>query len=337
MKEKQSKNSRILDMYVRFCSGRTIKKPTEALRFDVDERTIQRDIDDIRAYLSEQATRDSSEYREIVYDRKKKGFVMKGNRSSFMSNSEILAVSKIILESRAFTKKEIIELLDKIVLGCVPESNMKLVSDLLANEKYHYVELRHKKKLKDLLWDFGEDIRKHRRVEITYSKETKNNKSRKYVIEPVGIMFSEYYFYLNAYINEISDKGEYMHKYKYPAIFRLDRIVSRKDTGEKFKMVYSNRFEEGEFRNRIQFMYAGELIKIQFRYYGPDVDAILDRLPTAKITGTYEEYFVIDAEVYGTGIIMWLLSQGNNVEVIRPKKLRLEMKEKITEMLSLYD
>lgn len=67
--------------------------------------------------------------REIVYDRAKKGFVIVGEEVSMMTNSEILAVSKILLESRAFTKRELNTILDKLVKGCVPLKNMKLVSD----------------------------------------------------------------------------------------------------------------------------------------------------------------------------------------------------------------
>ena len=55
MSDKQSKNIRILDLYRRLCEGRVISKAEESARFGVDERSIQRDIDDIRAYFSELA------------------------------------------------------------------------------------------------------------------------------------------------------------------------------------------------------------------------------------------------------------------------------------------
>ena len=96
---KESKNSRTLDMYVRLCEGKTINKAEEARRFNVDERSIQRDIDDIRAYLDEQHIQNARDNRAIGYDRTKKGFIMTGAEASMMTNSEILAVSKILLES----------------------------------------------------------------------------------------------------------------------------------------------------------------------------------------------------------------------------------------------
>lgn len=334
-KDKKHKNCRTLDMYVRFCEGKTINKAEESYRFNVDERSIQRDIDDIRAFLDERSM--SGDGRTIEYDRTKKGFIMVGDEPSMMTNSEILAVSKILLESRAFSKRELKSILDKMVEGCVPLKNMKLVSDLIANEKYHYVELNHKEYIQDKLWQIGSDIHEHNLVSLRYARANAPGESIKRVVEPIAILFSEYYFYLNAYIVEKDGSGKYVHKYNYPAIFRIDRIKNYKHLSEKFKVSYANRFEEGEFRKRIQFMYAGKLQKIVLKFYGENPEPILDRLPTARIIEQYSDEYTIEAEVYGKGVIMWLLSQGSKVEVIRPESMREEMKHVLHDMLKLYE
>lgn len=75
-------------------------------------------------------------------------------------------------------------------------------------------------------------------------------------------------------------------------------------------------FQEGEFRKRIQFMYGGELENVRFVYKGPSVEAVLDRLPTAKAKKNEDGTYLVAAEVYGKGIDMWLRSQGNYVENI---------------------
>lgn len=336
MKDTKRKNARTLDMYVRLCEGKVIKKSEEAMNFGVDERTIQRDIDDIRAFLCERADSDSTDTREVVYDRTKDGFVMIGTEDSLMSNDEILAVSKILLESRAFTKKEIGALLNKMIAGCVPQKNMKLVSDLISNEKYHYVELRHKSSVKGKLWELGEEIKQCNLLEITYEKQVSTKETVKRIIQPVALMFSEYYFYLNAFIVEKNENGVFEQKHDYPAVFRVDRILKYRETGEKFRIVYANRFEEGEFRKKVQFMFPGALTRIQFKYTGKNVEAILDRLPTAKVIAEEKGAFIIEAEVYGNGILMWLLSQGSSIEVLRPQSMRSEMKKILTEMLGKY-
>ena len=314
---KESKNYRTLDMYVRLCEGKTVNKSEASRKFGVDERSIQRDIDDIRAFLDERSM--SGDGRTIEYDRTKKGFVMLGEEPSMMTNSEILAVSKILLESRAFTKRELKTILDKLVEGCVPLKNMKLVSDLIANEKYHYVELNHKEYIQDKLWEIGSDIHEHKLISLEYAKANSPEETIKRVVEPVAILFSEYYFYLNAYIDEKDDSGNYVHKYSYPAIFRIDRIKNYKQLNERFKVSYANRFEEGEFRKRIQFMYAGKLQRVVLKFYGENPEPILDRLPTACVTQQYDNECTIEAEVYGKGVIMWLLSQGSKVEKVDSK------------------
>lgn len=334
--DSKRKNARTLDMYVRLCEGKTINKKMEAQRFGVDERSIQRDIDDIRAFLCDRSDAIGRDTREVVYDRTKEGFIMVGDESSMMTNSEILAVSKILLESRAFTKRELKIILDKLVEGCVPLKNMKLVSDLISNEKYHYVELNHKEYIQDKLWQIGSDIHEHHLVSLHYARANTPKESIKRVVEPISILFSEYYFYMNAYIVEKDDSGEYIHKYNYPAIFRIDRIKNYKHLDEKFKVEYMNRFEEGEFRKRVQFMYAGKLQRVVLNFYGGNPEPILDRLPTARVIEQRDDGCTIEAEVYGKGVIMWLLSQGSKVEVLRPESMREEMKRVLHDMVNLY-
>lgn len=52
---------------------------------------------------------------------------------------------------------------------------------------------------------------------------------------------------------------------------------------EHFRIQYKYRFQEGEMRKRIQFMYGGEQRRVRFEYTAPSVEVVLDRLSTAKI------------------------------------------------------
>ena len=63
-------------------------------------------------------------------------------------------------------------------------------------------------------------------------------------------------------------------------------------------------------------MYGGKLRKVKFEYNGYAVEAVLDRLPTAKILLEEDGKYVISAEVFGDGIDMWLRSQGDNVRIV---------------------
>ena len=62
-------------------------------------------------------------------------------------------------------------------------------------------------------------------------------------------------------------------------------------------------------------MYGGKLRRVKFEYSGYAVEAILDRLPTAKIISEENGKYIISAEVFGDGIDMWLRSQGENIKI----------------------
>ena len=315
---KSDKIARILGIYTKLMNGGIVNKAEEARQYGVNERSIQRDIDDIREYF-ENETADIGFINSVIYDRSAKGYRLEQLYKTRLSNSEILAVCKILLDSRAFTKKEMLLLLDKLVECCVPQTNQKAVMDLISNEEFHYVEPRHHTVFIDKLWTLGQAIRASQYIEIDYMR-TKDKKIVRRKLKPVAILFSEYYFYLTAFIDdkEVQENFDVLND-AFPTIYRLDRIKKLKLLDEKFHIPYSSRFEEGEFRKRIQFMYGGKLQKVKFEYSGTDVDAVLDRLPTARSLKEEDGKYVIEAEVFGKGIEMWLRSQGENVKIMDMK------------------
>ena len=204
-------------------------------------------------------------------------------------------------------------ILDRLIACYVPENSRKSVEKLLANEKYHYIEPQHKQRILNKIWEIAQAMQNFYYLEIEYER-LKEPKSVKRKIKPVGIMFSEYYFYLAAFLDDKS--GFENPDDLFPTIYRIDRIKSYQVLDEHFKLPYRDRFQEGEFRKRIQFMYGGKLERIKFKYVGESVEAILDRLPTAKIVEHDEEGWVISAEVFGKGIDMWLKSQGDKIRML---------------------
>ena len=295
--------------------GDIVNKAHEAKEYGVDERSIQRDIESIRNFLDLNIEQ-TGVVNSVIYDRVQKGYRMEQIYKIKLTNSEILAICKILLDSRAFTKKEMEEMLRKLIECCVPQNNQRLVADLIKNEEFHYIEPRHKTVFIDKLWDLGEAIQQCRYIEIEYLR-TKDKAIVKRKVKPVAIMFSEYYFYLTAFIDDDKLREHFdVINDSFPTIYRIDRIKSMNILDERFHIPYSSRFEEGEFRKRIQFMYGGKLQKIKFRYSGSSVEAVLDRLPTAQILDETDGVYTISAEVFGKGIDMWLRSQGDAVKVV---------------------
>lgn len=226
----------------------------------------------------------------------------------------MLTVCKILLESRSLTKQELEPILDKLLAGCTAPADRKVLTQILANERFHYIPPRHGKPLTKRLWQLGQAIRNRSVIQVTYRTQTGEQKRRR--LEPVGLMFSEFYFYLTAFIEDIDQADHFqVADDPFPTIYRVDRLEDVEILNEHFSIPYSQRFSEGEFRKRIQFMYGGKLRIVRFTYTGPSIEAVLDRLPTAEIISEQNGKYEVQAEVFGKGIEMWLKSQGEMVMI----------------------
>ena len=297
------KSFRLLNMYEKLNRGEVINKKSFAEEFNISEKSVQRDIEDLRTYISE--TYENSDSITIEYSRAQNGYYFVKKDREFLTNEEILGISKILLESRAFQKAELEAIIDKLMLQATPAARLN-IREMILNEKFHYIPLRHNKPLLRKIWDLSECIFGKEILKFDYERQ--DGKITHRTVKPLSIMFSEYYFYLIAWFADDSKN--------YPAVFRVDRISNIVCTGDKFKIPYASRFEEGEFRKRVQFMYSGPLQTIRFKFSGPSLDAILDRIPTAQIIEQKDGVTTLKAEAYGDGILMWLKTQGENVEML---------------------
>ena len=311
---------RLLYMYSRLVDGKMLYKKEEAQRFGCSLRSIQRDIEDLRSFLHEQ-NEATGLVQDLVYNQKLGAYQLVPPSRNLLSNEEVFATLKILLESRAFTKKELYPIIDKLMDCCIPKTEQQRVSELIGNEKLLYVEPQHQDKFLKKMWELSGAVREQQEVTIAYRRTDGVQVQR--TVQPVGIMFSEFYFYLIAFIAP-KDKKKVKFEIEndpFPTIYRIDRIKGFTITDKHFAVPYAQRFEEGEFRKRIQFMYGGHLQRLRFYFKGSCYEYILDRLPTAKVVQEDEKGTLIEAEVFGKGIDIWLKSQGELIEVVSRQEL----------------
>ncbi len=314
--EKNGKMERILSMYTTLMNGGALYKAQEAVKYGVSPRSIQRDIDEIRNFLSLNVE-NTGVVNTVEYDRAKDSYqLVQASRMKF-TNSEILAICKILLDSRAFTKKEMDSMLQRLVDCCAKPDSYQLVRELIQNEQFYYVQPQHNTVFINTMWSIGEAIQNSHYIEIEYRK-VKGQEVVRRKLKPVSIIFSEFYFYMAAFIDDADEVREHFDVINdaFPTIYRIDRIKNLKILKEQFYIPYKDRFEEGEFRKRVQFMYGGRLRRVKFRYKGDSIEAVKDRLPTAEVIHQDEDGYIVTAEVFGKGIDMWFRSQGEMVEVM---------------------
>lgn len=321
--DSMQKLNRTLGIYSRLMSGAVINKQEEADRYKVTLRSIQRDIEDIRNFLME-PDENGGVINTVVYDRAKNGYRLEQIYDIKLTNPEILTICKILLDSRTLTKSEMDRILKKLIECCVPLENRKIVKDLISNEQFHYIQPKHGKVFMQTMWDIGKAIEEKRLLAFNY-QGVRASQLHKRIVEPAAILNAGMYFYMVGFIVNIDKQERFDNPDDLnPTIYRIDRIEDLEVTNEHFTRPYKDRFQEGEFRKRIQFMFSGKLRKVKFKYKGYSLEAVEDRLPTAKVVGTVketvrdkeQEVFIIEAEVYGDGIDQWFRQQGDMVEVL---------------------
>ena len=87
---KGGKIVRVLQIYTKLADGYVVRKSEEARYYGVNERSIQRDIDDIRNFLDADSER-TGNANSIVYDRQCRGYRLETLYKLKLKNSEVLA------------------------------------------------------------------------------------------------------------------------------------------------------------------------------------------------------------------------------------------------------
>lgn len=286
--------------------------------FHTSERSIQRDISQINRFFAE-------EHRPelIKFHRSDNTYSFESHREAPLSDEQLLAIIKILLATRGLNAEEMMGIVSGL-RNMISPAHKGIAKRIIENEIATYTPMRHGKPLIDAIWAFSTFIAERRDVELVYLNRL-NKKSRR-IIKPRAILFSESYFYIIA--NSDDDNWD--------RFFRVDRMISYKGYGQNGETSWANRFQDGDFRKLIQFMYAGELETIEFEFWGI-AEAALDRLPNAEIIERRPHSVIIRAKVYGEGVKLWLMMQGNMARVIRPQHMVDLIRDTAKEMLQLYD
>ena len=320
---KELKQNRVTELFLRAIKGESLSAQNLAIEYGVSTLSISRDITALKQFLADH--REIIGYAELEYSNADHCYTLQMDH--FLSNKELFAITKVLIGSRAFNQHDLLELIKKLKSNTTASDRAKL-DTLIQKELYHYSEVGSDcPSVIDHLWKLTDCIERKNTITITYYKMNRIIVTHR--IKPVSIMFSEYYFYLIAYKCDTDTPNS-------PIYFRIDRITNITIHRETYTLTASQDINEGKLRKMSQFMWPGPTRRIVFEFSGPSVQAILDRIPTAKIIDRYQNISVIEANVFGNGIKMFLLSQGSWIKVLSPSDFVEEMKEEIKKMQALY-
>ena len=316
------KQDRLLEIFFRGLHGEGISVRGLADEYGVSTKSITRNLNDLKNFLAEH--RELVGHTELEYSHQDKCYHL--YMDEFLSNKELFTLVKVLIGARALSKLELLEMIGKLKRLTTPEDRLRM-ENLIRKEIYHYSEIHHDcASVQENLWRLMECIERRREISIDYYKMDRSYVTHR--LQPASLMFSDYYFYLIAF------KAE--DKERKPTYFRVDRIKHITEHRKRFAQSEVGEFDEGLLRRRSLLMWPGKLRTVQFEFTGPSVQAVLDKLPTARIIGREGRKYLLEAEVYGDGIKMWLLSQGSWVKVTEPQEFVEEMKAEIERMRERY-
>lgn len=320
------KTERVLFLWDILGRGGSVSRTELTDMFGVNIRTASRYIAEIRKYLEKKEERDGIR-RELYYDRSDGTYRIRELENEMISSGELFAIGKILLASRAFHKKELESLLGRLLQSAVVGQGKGDVKDYIKSELFDYLDPKHRKPDIHTLWAIALAVHSHHVLSFGYKKQG-SHESVPHRVCPEGVVFSEYYFYMLG----VPEK-EWQSEGKTTRAYRVDRMFHLKETETVFDVNYCSRLREGAYKNSVQYMYGGEEEWIQFIYTGPSVEAVLDRLPTAKSQQMEDGSFLITDKIRGDGILMWLLSQGSRVKVLSPERLRIKWRKEAESIL----
>jgi len=318
---KEQKADRLLEIFLLAMKGEQLSVAELSKRYQVSTRSITRDINEIKSFLAEH--RDTVGSTEMKYSSVTHTYRLE--LDSFLTNKELLGISKVLIGSRAFGTEALVAIMAKLKAHTSPDDREKL-EHLIRKEIYHYSPVHADcEDVLENLWRITDYIEQKRYISIDYYKMDRTRST--YRLKPMAVLFTEYYFYMIAFKDTEDDT---------PYYFRLDRIVEITAHREYFEIEKDALVDEGLIRQHSQYMFPGKARRIRFSFSGPSVQAVLDKIPSAKIIAMEDGKYILEAEVFGEGVKMFLLSQGAWVEVLSPKEFREEIIIEVGKMAGNY-
>ncbi len=162
------KSDVLLFIYNQLKEGKVVRKSDILDKFNINERSFYRYIKDIKDFVAQESNGELIG-EEVVQDREKGGYILKGKHEKNLNEKEVLAISKVLLESRGFVNTELKDMLDKLLENCISQDKDN-IKRIIGNELVNYVSPQHGKKLLNILWQISSAIKDRRILDIGYSK-----------------------------------------------------------------------------------------------------------------------------------------------------------------------
>ncbi len=317
------KLTRLLLLHSRLTKGGKINKLAFCMECEINPRTFDRDIEDIRLYLS-----DSFSNENLIYDRKTNEYYIENCLpENKLEAVEFSLIKRILIDSNALRKDEMEGLLYHL-FNITHVSNNSLLNELM-NDLELYKEPVHKKALIKMYGDLSICIRKKYVIKLHYHKSNGEEILRD--VFPCSLRYDSGYIYLSAFRCDIEAQ--------YPAFFRIDRIYSfeilrSQSTSESIKVI---KYNEKYFKNIIG-MYGGEYTKIKLWCKNNILEYVENTFTDILDIEKKENGSIVTLNAFEDGFVKWLSKYSvEDIYVLKPLHLINRIKYEAINVINKYE
>ena len=273
------KNPRILQIYTMLLQGESVSKESLAREYEVSEKSIQRDIEDLREFLE-----DTMPGVTLRYSGKKRQYSLSSSRSSGRLDPEqLLLVAELVLQSGLLPREEAGELLDKLLPLCWDREKKPLLHSRIRRGMAQYRTRSRRLGQTQLLWRLEQAIQHKNRVRLHYESD-----QRQMVVWPQAVLIRTGLLYLAAFPETEPTKL---------LLSRLDKLASAELLPAEECPVEPLKLD------RVPFSTGGELYQVRFRYLSENLQPIHIWLPGAQLCRLPDgSGWEVSVEVYGRQI-----------------------------------
>ncbi|MCI1552940.1 MAG: WYL domain-containing protein [Levilactobacillus sp.] len=315
---------RVINILLKLINGEKITIDAATTdHYQVTERTLQRDIKVIRDAVNV----GEADY-QMQHDTTTGSYHLA--KGSTLATEEVLALLKMVIGTRSLTTTELLRVKDHLV-ALVTADDQPLVEKLIDQTLKDYTPLfsNGDREILPRLRSFSKWIAHQTPIAFSYRSSVPNRQGETIAQSgagiPLSVYFADFYFYVVMYL---PDRDKSLN-------YRLDRF-------EEAHVAQ----DSGMTAPNAQRLAAGSLTHLltgttdtpyEFRYWGYPQTA-LDQLPNARITSWEDDGSVIikGDHLASRGTLLWVMSQGAQIQVKAPQKLALAVKRELAKALRYY-
>lgn len=287
--------------------------------FEIHEMSVSRDLKELQ----------QSRYIDLIVNSDGEGkpkYYSYKNR--LFEIQELRLLMDAISSARFITKSEKEKMIAKIKqLTSIPLAN-NLVNEIYIDD----YAIDEAKTVKYRIFSLHNAIQEKKVIRFIYGRYNidkefvLSNDGKPRVLHPYALIWKNDYYYL---IGKYEKEGEMVH-------FRVDRMVDVEVTDETFEL--DPDFEISSYVRQLFHMFAGVEKTLKVRFHNRLINVIIDRFgKNISVKKDGEDFFIIETKaMISDGLVSWLLTWGNNAQVIAPPELVEKLKDESKKIYDLY-